>query len=321
MNTFIAFGSSSCWANFTLGNISLLYLKIVVGAVESSLNGGARCSVQMTSHSGRRAVVANFTQCVRLRGRQMTPAFERERAVSQRSCSFFWICNLIRWSRMVKCITSLNCRETRELRFSEPQTDSVSWLCGTRSSPAASRAHGNNQIIYDSGYYSTPARWRISSKKCCDDNILHKTLKTFCSWNRSVFFWRFLTGEVMASSTQGGGSAATADRNKTKDFQGACYACVTFHCLFPRTLWEKGRSHCKIGESKIHTQKITSCGMRNIHFHDLLSSCLNLVSRSVSWRKAFVIFFDLTGCRISTHLCSKATSSSLASILGVKNTV
>lgn len=58
--------------------------------------------------------------------------------------------------------------------------------------------------------------------------------------------------------------------------------------------------------------------MLSLHFHDLLSSCLNLVSRSVSWRKAFFIFFDLTGCRISTHLCSKATSSSLASILEAK---
>ena len=39
----------------------------------------------------------------------------------------------------------------------------------------------------------------------------------------------------MGSSTQGGGSAATADRNKTKDkLFKECYACVTFPLPVPK---------------------------------------------------------------------------------------
>ncbi len=63
--------------SFTLDNIKQMYLKIIVGTAECSLNRGARCCIEVSSHSGRGTVVADFIQCLRVGGRQVTPGGNR----------------------------------------------------------------------------------------------------------------------------------------------------------------------------------------------------------------------------------------------------
>lgn len=53
-----------------------MYLKIIVGTAESSLNTGARCRIEVTSNCSRRTVVTDFMQCLRFWGRQVSPGRE-----------------------------------------------------------------------------------------------------------------------------------------------------------------------------------------------------------------------------------------------------
>lgn len=73
----------------------------------------------------------------------------------------------------------------------------------------------------ESEHYRTSETLEISPWQCCDDHALHKAIKTFFSWNRSVFFWRFFSGEVIHSSTAGSGSAATAVKTPDKKFKNS----------------------------------------------------------------------------------------------------
>lgn len=65
-----------------------MYLEIIVGTAECSLDGGARCCVEVASHSGRRSVVADFIQRLSLGGRQVTSAWERNVKRNSQKMSF-----------------------------------------------------------------------------------------------------------------------------------------------------------------------------------------------------------------------------------------
>lgn len=99
----------------------------------------------------------------------------------------------------------------------------------------------------------------------------------------------------------GGSLSSSCQEQDYKAFEGVCFA------------WH----------DSVHRNKCLGAknSMLALHSDDLPSNCLNLASRSVSWPRAFFIFLDLLGSRISIHLWSREMSSSLASILGKNRSI